>query len=66
MIEKSLTERMSNTGMRGFKRCYPVLAFGASVGGAPALGPTSRSARWHLYRYPSASAGEKLGSSFEK
>ena len=28
MIEKSLTERMSNTGMRRFKRCYPVLAFG--------------------------------------
>jgi hypothetical protein len=52
--------------MRGFKRCYPVLAFGASVGGAPALGRTSRSARLYLYRYSSASAGEKIGSSFEK
>jgi hypothetical protein len=54
MIEKRLTERMSNTDMRGFKRRYSVLAFGTSVGGAPALGRTSRS------------AGEKLGSSFGK
>ena len=49
---------MSNTGRRMFKRCYPDLAFGTSVGGASALGRTSRSARLHLYRYPSASAGE--------
>jgi hypothetical protein len=53
---------MSNTGRRMFKRCYPDLAFGTSVGGASALGRTSRSARLHLYRYPSASAGERLGS----
>jgi hypothetical protein len=39
MIGKSLTERMSNTGMRGFKRRYPVLAFGTSVSGVPAAGP---------------------------
>jgi hypothetical protein len=39
MIGKSLTEHMSNTGMRGLKRRYPVLAFGTSVSGAPAAGP---------------------------
>jgi hypothetical protein len=60
LIKKSTAERTSITGGRRYKWCYPVLA---SVGGAPGLSHTSHPVQLR-YQYASASAVERLESSF--